>query len=363
MSRILAGNLPQLPEACGAALSYPVHDGIPMDGSDRKTKSLADIRIDNYLNSHDFFSTMAEDVRQGLTANPKRLQPKYLYDERGSELFEQITELPEYYPMREEGALLNRISPGLIASMAPSEIVELGSGSSTKTRALLDAGRANGCLKRYVAFDVSESIVRLAMTELLQRYGGLQVYGIVGDFHRHLDKIPRHAGRRLILFLGGTLGNLYRDERIELLGQIAALLAPDDRLLVGFDLVKDIALIEAAYNDSQGVTAEFNRNMLNVINNGLDGDFDPDAFEHFAYFNVAESRIEMHLRPRSKQVARLNKLGLTVEIESPETIWTESSHKFTPQSVREMLSASGLALKEWYAAPGDMFALALAGPA
>jgi L-histidine N-alpha-methyltransferase len=323
---------------------------------------LADIRIDNYLNDHDFFSNMAEDVRQGLTSTPKRLQPKYLYDERGSDLFEQITDLPEYYPMREEGNLLNLISPGLVASMSPSEIVELGSGSSTKTRALLDAGRANGCLKRYVAFDVSESIVRLAMTDLLQRYDGLDVYGIVGDFHRHLDKIPIHSGRRLVLFLGGTLGNLYRDERIELLREIGKLLAADDRLLVGFDLVKDVAMIEAAYNDAQGVTAEFNRNMLNVINNGLDGDFNPDAFEHYAYFNTEESRIEMHLRPNSKQVAHLKKLGLTVEVEPSETIWTESSHKFTPESVREMLDASGLALREWYTAPHDMFALTLAGP-
>jgi L-histidine N-alpha-methyltransferase len=324
---------------------------------------LADIRIDNYLNNHDFFNTMAEDVRRGLTATPKRLQPKYLYDERGSDLFEQITELPEYYPMREEGSLLNLISPGLIASMAPGEIVELGSGSSTKTRALLDAGRANGCLSRYVAFDVSESIVRLAIAELLQRYDGLDVYGIVGDFHRHLDKIPGHSGRRLVLFLGGTLGNLYREERIDLLRQIGALLAPDDRLLVGFDLVKDIPLIEAAYNDAQGVTADFNRNMLNVINNGLDGDFDPEAFEHYAYFNTQESRIEMHLRPKSKQIAHLKKLGLTVEIEPPETLWTESSHKFTPESVNQMLTAAGLTLREWYAAPRDMFGLALAGPA
>jgi len=324
---------------------------------------LADIRIDNYLNDAGFFSTMADDVRRGLASNPKRLQPKYLYDDYGSDLFEQITELPEYYPMREEGALLNSISRGLIASMAPSEIVELGSGSSTKTRALLDAGRSNGCLTRYVAFDVSESIVRLAAADLLQRYDGLEVYGIVGDFHRHLDKIPPHAGRRLILFLGGTLGNLYRDERIELLGQIRELLAPDDRLLVGFDLVKDKAVIEAAYNDSQGVTAEFNKNMLRVLNNGLDGDFDPDAFEHYAYFNTKESRIEMHLRPKSKQVAHLKKINLTVEITPPETIWTESSHKFTPESVREMLTASGLSLREWYVAPGDMFALALAGRA
>jgi L-histidine N-alpha-methyltransferase len=335
---------------------------LPAGGANRKTLLLAQIRIDNFLNGDDFFSTMAADVRQGLTANPRRLPPKYFYDERGSDLFEQITELPEYYPMREEGALLDAISPGLVAAMTPNEIVELGSGSSTKTRALLDAGRADGCLRRYVAFDVSESIVRLAAADLLQRYDGLEVLGIVGDFHHHLQKLPTPVGRRLVLFLGGTLGNLYRDERIELLGQIRALLQPDDRLLVGFDLVKDTALIEAAYNDAQGVTAEFNRNMLNVINNGLDGDFNPEAFDHFAYFNTQDSRIEMHLRPRSKQVAHLKKIGLTVEIAPPETIWTESSHKFTAESVREMLAASGLELDQWYAAPKDMFALALAGP-
>jgi len=323
---------------------------------------LPEIRIDNHLDDHDFFSNMAQDVRDGLTANPKRLPPKYFYDERGSDIFEQITKLPEYYPMREEESLLNLISPGLIASLAPSEVVELGSGSSTKTRALLDVGQANGCLKRYVAFDVSESIIRLAVKELLQRYKDLEIYGIVGDFQHHLDKIPVHVGRRLLLFLGGTLGNFYREERIELLGEICRLLKPDDRLLVGFDLVKDTALIEAAYNDSQGVTAEFNRNMLNVINAGLESDFSPEAFEHYAYFNTAEARIEMHLRPRSKQIAYLKTLDITVEIEPPETIWTESSHKFTGESVREMLAASGLSLKEWYAAPKDMFALALVGP-
>lgn len=324
---------------------------------------MAEIRIENYLNDSGFFSTMAEDVRKGLTSNPKKLPPKYFYDDRGSDLFEQITELAEYYPMREEGALINTIAPGLIASMAPREIVELGSGSSTKTLALLDAGRLNGCVDRYVAFDVSESIIRLAATNLLQRYDGLDVYGIVGDFHRHLDRIPPVLGRRLILFLGGTLGNLYSDERIQLLGQIRTLLQPDDRLLIGFDLVKDIKLIELAYNDPAGVTAAFNKNMLNVINNGLDGDFNPDAFEHESFFNVAESRIEMHLRPRTTQVAHLRKIGLTVTVEPDETIWTESSHKFTATSVNEMLTKSGLALREWHAAPGDMFGLALAGPA
>jgi L-histidine N-alpha-methyltransferase len=324
---------------------------------------MPDLRIDNYLNDHDFFANMAEDVREGLSSSPKRLKPKYFYDERGSELFEQITELPEYYPMREEGSLLNLVSPGIIANMAPAEIVELGSGSSTKTRALLDAGRARGCLQRYVAFDVSESIVRLAMTDLLERYPGLDVYGIVGDFLRHLSKIPDHNGPRLVLFLGGTLGNLYRDERIELLRDISALLKPNDRLLVGFDLIKDSTVIEAAYNDSQGVTADFNLNMLNVINSGLEGDFDPSAYEHFAVFNTEESRIEMHLRPKSEQVVHLKGIDMTVTISPEETLWTESSHKFTEATIREMLDSSGMALCEWYVAPRNMFALALAGPA
>ena len=324
---------------------------------------MAEIRIDNYLTESDFFGSMADDVKRGLTATPKQLPPKYFYDERGSELFELITELDEYYPMREEGALLNAVSPGLIASMAPHEIVELGSGSSTKTRACLDAGRANGCLERYVAFDVSESIVRQASAELLQRYDGLDVYGIVGDFHRHLDKIPPVLGRRLVLFLGGTLGNLYRDERVALLRQIGALLGPDDRLLVGVDLVKDVKLIERAYNDAAGVTAAFNKNMLNHINRGLDGDFDPEAFQHIAFFNTEESRIEMHLRPLTPQTARLRRIDLTVTVDPTETIWTESSHKFTPETVNQMLTAAGLALREWYAAPRDMFGLALAGPA
>jgi L-histidine N-alpha-methyltransferase len=306
---------------------------------------------------------MAADVRRGLTATPKQLPPKYFYDERGSELFELITDLEEYYPMREEGALLNAVSPGLIASIAPYEIVELGSGSSTKTQACLDAGRANGCLQRYVAFDVSESIVRQASADLLQRYDGLDVYGIVGDFFRHLDKIPRVMGRRLVLFLGGTLGNLYAGERIALLKQIGALLGPDDRLLVGVDLVKDIKVIERAYNDLAGVTAAFNKNMLNHLNRGLDGDFDPEAYQHIAFFNTDESRIEMHLRPFQEQTVHLRRIDLTLTVQPTETIWTESSHKFTPESVNQMLTAAGLTLREWYAAPRDMFGLALAGPA
>ena len=320
---------------------------------------MSTIEIENYLNDEGFFDHMAEDVRAGLSATPKTIPPKYFYDTAGSDLFERITELPEYYPMREEGKLLTDIAETVMGSLRPVQVVELGSGSSTKTRALLDAGRENGSLQTYVAFDVSESIVREACDALEQRYPGLELHGIVGDFQRHLDTIPEAAGRRIVLFLGSTIGNLYRDQRIELLSQIREIMEPEDYLLLGTDLVKDTSIIIPAYNDSAGVTAAFNRNMLRSINAGLDGDFDPDAFEHEAIFNHDEARIEMHLRPRTKQVATLKAIDMEVVVTPDETIWTECSHKFTQERVAEMLAAAGLQLREWYAAPGNMFGLSL----
>jgi L-histidine N-alpha-methyltransferase len=317
------------------------------------------IDIENYLNNEGFFDHMAEDVRQGLSSKPKTIPPKYFYDELGSDLFERITEQPEYYPMREEGKLLVDIGAEVMGSLRPAQVVELGSGSSTKTRALLDAGRDNGSLQSYVAFDVSESIIREAGDVLEQRYAGLELHGIVGDFQRHLDTIPAASGRRLVLFLGSTIGNLYRDQRIELLSQIKDIMGPEDYLLLGTDLVKDTSIIVPAYNDAAGVTAAFNRNMLSSINKGLQGNFDPDAFEHEAIFNHDEARIEMHLRPRTKQVARLAAIDMEVAVTPDETIWTECSHKFTRETVSEMLQASGLQLREWYAAPGNMFGLSL----
>ena len=324
---------------------------------------MANFTLENHLNGSSFFNSMAADVAEGLQSSPMRLRPKYLYDERGSDLFEQITELPEYYPMRAEAELLKRVAPDLIARVAPVEILELGSGSSTKTRALLDAGVKQRSLRRYLPFDVSESIVRLAADELQKRYPELEIRGIVGDFECDLARIPEPDGRRLVLFLGSTIGNLHADERLGLLRDMAGLLGPDGSLLLGTDLVKDIAVIEAAYNDAAGVTAEFNLNMLNVINAGLDADFDLDAYEHYAYFNRDASRIEMHLRPRTPQTARIGKLGLTVEISPEETIWTESSYKFTRESVEAMLADAGLKLDRWYAADGDLFGLSLASRA
>jgi L-histidine Nalpha-methyltransferase len=324
---------------------------------------LKGLRIDNHLNGTDFFSTMANDVREGLTASPKVLPPKYFYDEYGSELFEKITEQPEYYPMRSEGSLLQAIANDVMGSLKPAEIVELGSGSSTKTLALLDAGHSQQSVRRYIPFDVSESIILSAGETLLARYPDLELHGIVGDFQRHLNRIPAPPGRRLVLFLGSTIGNLYRQERIELLSQIRQILGPDDYLLMGTDLVKDVETIRRAYNDAAGVTAAFNKNMLSVINKGLDGDFDPEAFEHEAIFNHDEARIEMHLRPRTRQVARLETIDLEVEVRPDETIWTECSHKFTRETASSMLESAGLKLCEWFAAPGNMFGLSLSTPA
>ncbi|MGE0687860.1 MAG: L-histidine N(alpha)-methyltransferase [Dehalococcoidia bacterium] len=324
---------------------------------------MADFTLDNHLNGSGFFDSMAADVAEGLQNSPMRLRPKYLYDERGSDLFEQITELIEYYPMRAEGELLNAIADDVIAAVRPDEILELGSGSSTKTRLLLDAGVANGCLKRYLPFDVSESIIRLAAGELQQRYPDLELHGVVGDFEADLGKAPPPDGKRLVLFLGSTIGNLHAEERVAQLSKIREVLGENGSLLLGTDLVKEVATIEAAYNDAAGVTAEFNRNMLNVLNAGLEGDFDPAAFDHYAYFNRDDSRIEMHLRPRSPQVAHLRKLDLTIEISPEETIWTESSYKFTRESVAQMLREAGLKLDRWYAAPGDLFGLSLSSRA
>ena len=324
---------------------------------------MATIPVDNYLNDVGFFDTMAEDVRLGLSSNPKQIPPKYFYDEHGSDLFERITEQPEYYPMREEGKLLVQIAPDLMRSLAPGQIVELGSGSSTKTRALLDAGYADETLDSYIPFDVSESIILEAGEVLQQRYPNIDLHGIVGDFQRHLDTIPVASGRRLVLFLGSTIGNLHRGPRVELLSQIRDILGPDDYLLLGTDLVKDVSIIEPAYNDAAGVTAAFNKNMLTVVNNGLNANFDPEAFDHLAFFNHEEARIEMHLRPRSRQTAVIKSLEMQVEVTPDETIWTECSHKFTRETVSDMLEQSGLHLQEWYAAPGNMFGLSLSKPA
>ena len=324
--------------------------------------TLDTLRIDNYLQDGGYFASMADDVRRGLTSTPKKLLPKYFYDAHGSSLFEQITELPEYYPMRAESALLKAHAAHIMASLQPDEIVELGSGSSTKTQILLDAQDGSHPLTAYLPIDVSESIVRHAAGELHKRYPELMIHGVVGDFERHLDKVPASAGGRLVLFLGSTIGNLEAEPRVQLLSAIRELLGPNDHLLLGTDLVKDIDVIELAYNDAAGVTAAFNLNILNVINDGLDADFHAGAYKHVSYYNRDDDRIEMHLKPLVPQTVRLKAIDLTVDLRPDETIWTESSHKFTRETVSAMLNAAGLEMDEWLTGDQPAFGLALASP-
>ena len=320
------------------------------------------LRIDVHLNDQDVAQVMAEDVRRGLTSNPKYLLPKYFYDDAGSDLFERITALPEYYLTRTEAALLTSIAQELMDHVDPQELVELGSGSSTKTRLLLEAWKSGQGPRRYVPFDVSSGIVEATAASLQADYPWLHIHGVIGDFERHLDRIPTAIGRRLVLFLGSTLGNLDPPARLDFLVQVGRLLGSGDRLLLGVDLVKDVSVLEAAYNDAAGVTAEFNRNILRVINRGLEADFLPEAFQHRALYNRDADRIEMHLVPESDQTVHVKKLDLTVTVGPGETLSTESSYKFTRESTAAVLQEAGMALENWYTDPQSMFGLALATP-
>jgi L-histidine N-alpha-methyltransferase len=308
---------------------------------------------------------LADDVLDGLTRPFKELPPKHLYDERGCELFDRICELPEYYPTRAERSILERSAEAIVAETGASELVELGSGSAAKTRVLLDAMAAAGRLRRYVPLDVAESVVRASAEALVSEYDGLQVHGVVADFERHLDRVPPplDGEPRIVALLGGTIGNFPPGSRRRLLREIAALLGPDDRLLLGTDLVKDPAVLEAAYDDAAGITAEFNRNMLHVLNRELDADFPLDAFVHRAFFDERHEWIEMRLRALRACSVHVGALGLDVEVGEGEEIRTEISAKFTPMRLVEDYDASGLELVGWHTDAQERFALSLAAPA
>ncbi len=313
------------------------------------------------IEDHSIEGSMADDVRDGLTRSLKELPPKLFYDERGSVLFDRITTLPEYYPSRCEREILNRHAPVIVERSNAAELVELGSGMASKTRALLYAMAGQGSLERYVPFDVDESVVQACAIELIELYPGLDVHGLVGDFGRDLERIP--AGRRrLFAFLGGTIGNLYPEQRALFLRRIRRIMEPADRLLIGTDLVKDRAVLEAAYNDSAGVTAEFNRNVLRVVNSGLGADFDPDGFEHVAFFDEAQSWIEMRLRANGAQTVRIDGADLEVTFADGEEIRTEISAKFTRDAVEAELRSAGLALDDFFTDDRALFGLAFARP-
>ena len=248
---------------------------------------------------------MAEDVKRGLTQIPKKLSPKYFYDSAGSLLFDEITRLPEYYLTRAELSILERVAEDVMDDVQPAEIVELGSGLSAKVRHLLDTAAAQRYVERYVPFDVDESVVEDSIGSVSVLYPELATRGVVGDFEQHLDQVPERTRTRLVVFFGSTIGNLDPQERGMFLADTKRLLAQEDRLLLGVDLVKDRDVLEAAYNDSAGVTAKFNRNILRVINRGLNANFESTCFEHEAFFNESESRIEMHLRPYAHQIVDL----------------------------------------------------------
>ena len=321
-------------------------------------------RVDVHTDEQRQQQHLEEDVRRGLTGRPKSLPPKYFYDRAGSLLFERITELPEYYPTRTESALLAEILPGLLGEFLPDDIVEIGSGNSEKTRRILDAVSRGGRPVRYVPLDVDRLTLETTAERLLHDYPNLTVHAVVGDFERDLGHVPAPAGRRLAMFLGSTIGNLDEPAQRRLLASLRGLLAdPGDRLLLGVDLVKDVKTLEAAYDDSAGVTGEFNRNILRVVNRGVDGDFDPAAFRHVAFYNEAAARIEMHLVAESAQAVRLRRLGLTIRFRRGEAIWTESSYKFTRPGVEALLDATGLRLHRWHVDPANHFALALIRPA
>ncbi|MFF5403089.1 L-histidine N(alpha)-methyltransferase [Streptomyces misionensis] len=300
-------------------------------------------------------AALRADVRRGLTAEPKWLPPKWFYDARGSELFDEITGLPEYYPTRAEREILAARSGEIAAASGARTLVELGSGSSEKTRHLLDALAS---LAAYVPVDVSESALVQAGEAIITEHPGLDVHALIADFTAPLD-LPRTPGPRLVAFLGGTIGNLLPAERAAFLASVRALLAPGDGLLLGTDLVKDERVLVRAYDDSAGVTAAFDKNVLNVVNRELGADFDPDAFDHVALWDARSEWIEMRLRSRTAQTVKVPALDLAVEFAAGEELRTEVSAKFRKEGVVRELADAGMELTHWWTDGQERFALSL----
>jgi L-histidine N-alpha-methyltransferase len=319
------------------------------------------VTVDVLVHPGDFLSQIRADAARGLTATPKELPPKWFYDDRGSELFERITRLPEYYPTRREREILRNRSAEIVAVARADTLVELGSGTSEKTRLLLRAMRDAGTLRRFVPFDVSEQTLRRAASAVADEYEGIEITAIAGDFERHLDAIPRE-GHRLIAFLGGTIGNLYPPQRAHFLRTVAEQMGSRDAFLLGTDLVKDASRLHAAYNDAEGVTAEFNKNVLLVLNQNLGSSFDPVRFGHVARWDAANEWIEMALRANSAFMVEIPDLDLTVAFKEDEEMRTEISARFRPEGLRAELAAAGLRLVGWWTDVRDDFAVSLSVP-
>ena len=317
--------------------------------------------LTDHLGPVDAGAALRADVLAGLTSTPKTLPPTWFYDERGSELFDQITRLPEYYPTRAERTILVEQAIDIAALTGADTLVELGSGTSEKTRLLLAALSTAGTLRRFVPFDVDPSVLRQAGALLAEEYPDLAVDAAVGDFTLHLGELPR-GGRRLVAFLGSTIGNLEPAPRATFLASVSALLDPGDWFLLGTDLVKDTGRLVAAYDDAAGVTAAFNRNVLAVVDRELKADFDPDAFDHVAVWDPEHSWIEMRLRSRRDQVVHIAALDLDVPFAAGEHLRTEVSTKFTLPGIAEELAAAGLQVARTWTDPAGDFALTLATP-
>ncbi|NOQ57619.1 L-histidine N(alpha)-methyltransferase [Mycolicibacterium fortuitum] len=317
------------------------------------------LTLSNYLAADSAATALRRDVRDGLTRTPKMLPPKWFYDSVGSDLFDQITRLPEYYPTRTEAQILRRRSPEIVAAAGADTLVELGSGTSEKTRMLLDAMRDSGQLRRFIPFDVDAGVLRAAGDAIGQEYPGIEIDAVCGDFEEHLGKIPA-VGRRLVAFLGSTIGNLTPGPRANFLASLAETLQPGDSVLLGTDLVKDAERLVSAYDDSAGVTAAFNRNVLSVVNRELDADFDLDAFAHVAKWNADEERIEMWLRADAPQQVRVAALDLDVAFGAGEEMLTEVSCKFRADGVADELAKAGLRQTHWWTDEAGDFGLSLA---
>ncbi|MBW3555429.1 MAG: L-histidine N(alpha)-methyltransferase [Actinobacteria bacterium] len=318
------------------------------------------LTVEVLLTPEDLRESLLADARRGLTARPKSLSPVWFYDEHGSALFDEITRLPEYYLTRAERGLLEAHAAEIAAAAGADTLVELGSGTSDKTRLLLDAMTATGRLHRYAPLDVSEDTLRAAAAAVAREYPAVEVHAVVADFHRHLDALPG-GRRRLVAFLGSTIGNLTPEQRRRFLFDLDCALTCDDRLLLGVDLVKDPGRLVAAYDDARGVTAAFNRNALSVLNRMLDASFDPGMFEHVAEWNADDQWMDIRLRATTEHVVKVGALDLDVRFQRGEDLHTEISAKFTPERIVDELAYAGFVSEGTWGGGGD-FMLVLARP-
>ncbi|ORI27088.1 L-histidine N(alpha)-methyltransferase [Rhodococcus sp. 1168] len=320
---------------------------------------MSDSALDVHISPERLLEDLRSDVRQGLTASPKWLSPKWFYDATGSELFERITELPEYYPTRTERALIEAHAYDIAERTDAAILVELGSGSSEKTRLLIEAGIKHGSLAKYVPQDVSPSALSGAIEQISHEFPALEVHGIVSDFTDTLQNLPAD-GRRTIAFLGGTLGNLIPEERAGFLSDIAGALIPDEFLVLGVGLVIDPDVLIPAYDDAAGVTAEFNVNVLSVLNDRLGANFDRSQFDHVAVWDADNEWIEMRLRARSAQQVAIGDLDLDIEFAEGEEVRTEISAKFRREGITAELADAGFGVDQFWTDPQERFALILA---